>query len=79
MTKTIFVQVPKPKPATKTSPAEEPRTCPIHASDNPNGGALLLTPDDEPIEVVDSATIRRRIRSNDLEVATPKSPSKKEG
>lgn len=78
---TIFVQVPQPKKGDgKKTVDEAARVCPIHANDNPHGGHELKKPDDGAFEVYDSATIRRRIRSGDLELASaPKPASKKEG
>lgn len=74
MNKTIFVVVPAPDP----KKGEEPRTCPIHRNDNPNGGAMVLRPGDAPLEVVNSTDIRRRIRAGDLvEVKPTAKPSAK--
>lgn len=77
MTKTIFVKVPEPKKGDgKKTVDEESRICPIHPNDNPNGGAMMLTPADGPLEVMDTPNIRRRIRSGDLELTTPKKSAK---
>ena len=89
MMKTIHVQVPAPKKGDgKTTVDEEPRVCPIASADNPNGGNLMLKPAgfenlvgenlvEGPLEVYESSSIRRRIRSGDLEiVAAPKSAVK---
>jgi hypothetical protein len=71
MNETIFVVVPAPKKGDgKTIADEEPRTCPIHRDDNPNGGETMLRPGDPPFEVKNSTGIRRRIRSGDLREAT---------
>lgn len=69
--KTLFVIVPPP------AAGADPRVCPIAAADNPNGGALLLNVGDKPLEVYDSTSIRRRIRSEDLKaVEAPTTKSK---
>ena len=61
---TIFVEVPAP-----AKDGDPVRLCPIHRDDNPNGGALMIRVGDAPVEVFDSTTIRRRIRSGDLREA----------
>lgn len=61
--KTIYVIVPPP------AKGAEPRVCPIAAADNPNGGAVMLNVGDAAFEVYESTSIRRRIRSGDLQVA----------
>lgn len=97
MTKTIFVKVPEPKKGDgKKLAGEEPRVCPIAAADNPHGGNMMLRPagfledldasvgtTEGPVEVFDSPSIRRRVRSGDLEVAAAPAakpaPKTKEG
>lgn len=56
----------------------EGRTVPIHANDNPTGGALLITSADGVVELADSPGVRRRIRAGDLAVyEAPKPPKAK--
>jgi hypothetical protein len=66
MNETIFVVVPAPKGD------EVPRTVLIHAKDNPHGGQTVLVPGDDALEVANSTDIRRRIRGEDLRLATDK-------
>lgn len=74
--KTIFVVVPEPKAEVKGGdgveprPAEEPRSYLVHRNDNPHGGQQFMTHESDPMEVVNSTDIRRRIRSGDLRIAT---------
>lgn len=71
MNETLFVVVPAPKKGDgKKTVDEEARACPIHRNDNVNGGELILQVGDPPLEVYNSTTIRRRIRSGDLREAT---------
>lgn len=71
MNETLFVVVPAPKKGDgKKTVDEEARVCPIHRNDNPNGGEMMLRVGDDPLEVFNSTTIRRRIRSGDLREAT---------
>lgn len=64
MSETLFVVVPEPK-----SDDEVSRVCPIHRNDNPHGGDVMLAVGDDALEVFNSTSIRRRIRSGDLREA----------
>lgn len=63
------------KTKTITVMAAPDRTVPIHATDNPHGGNVLLKPG-EMLEVVESTTVRRAIRSGDLIVAKGETSAK---
>lgn len=67
MSDTIFVVVCEPK-----TEHEVPRSYLVHAKDNPHGGQHYLQVGDDPLEVVNSTDIRRRMRpeSGDLRIAT---------
>ncbi len=48
----------------------EGRHVPLHPKDAPNGStSFKLKPGDAPVEVPNSTTIRRAIRSGDLKIA----------